>query len=122
MRARPVQAIACGAEGGGGRTGIVSSVVELRLPVLSSSGTDRAVEHRHHLEEGHFSSPTTWQRDSNGARSYQSLLSRLSHLASKGIEEGGAHVFAEGNVLEGGRLLAQSHGKSLAQSCGRVAL
>ena len=59
MRARTVLAIACGAGGGAGRTGIVSSVVELRLPVLSSSAGERAIEGRHHLEEGHFAAPST---------------------------------------------------------------
>ena len=59
MRARTVLAIACGAGCGAGRTGIVSRVVELRLPVLSSSAGERAIEGRHHLEEGHFAAPTT---------------------------------------------------------------
>ena len=49
MRARPALSIACGAAGGAGRTGIVSSVVELTLAVLYSSEGERAVEDRHPL-------------------------------------------------------------------------
>ena len=91
MSARLVQAIACGAGGGAGRTGIMSSVVELRLPVLSSSAGERATEGRHHLEEGRFSSRRPAQRDSNGAQPCHSFFSRLSQFASKWDWEGAAH-------------------------------
>ena len=59
MSARMVLAIASGAGGWAGRTGFVSSVLELKLPFLSSSRSDRAVEGRHHLQEGRFDVPTT---------------------------------------------------------------
>ena len=59
MSARPELAIACGAAGGAWRTGIVSSVLKLRVGVTCSSEAERAVENRHHLERGRFPRPTT---------------------------------------------------------------
>ena len=49
----------CGAAGGAGRTGIVSSMVELRLAILSSLGHERTVEVRLLLEKRLFAHPKT---------------------------------------------------------------
>ena len=51
--------VACGRGGGAGRTGIVSSMVELTLAFLSSSEGERAVDREHHLVKGPRALPMT---------------------------------------------------------------
>ena len=58
-RAPPELSVACGAAGGAGRTGIVSSILELTWAFRSSSKGERAVDREHHLGKGPRALPMT---------------------------------------------------------------
>ena len=77
-RAPPELSVACGAAGGGRRTGIVSSMVELTLAFLFFSEDERAVDREHHLVKGPRGLPMTCAAKNDSCMSEEGMAARFA--------------------------------------------
>ena len=86
-RAPPELYVVCRGGCGRGRTGIVSSMLELALPFLFSSERERAVNVQLHLDKGHRALPTTCAAECKAHKMHALVtlpLVRIREQACKG--------------------------------------